>query len=561
MEKQKKGFLSLSKLIVMFTLIPPFIAGIVMIIATYAISSARLEELTKEELMGAAQGLRSYYEYDIINDNDLVDGFIEYDPEDYIDTFYAQTGVNLTLFKDNIRFMTSLRNADGTRNEGTPASDAVWAAVSKGEDYYSNDVVIGGKDYYVYYMPLTDGKKVYGMAFAGKTQENVKSTLNSIVMANVISAVILMAAFAAFAIIMARNVSEPIHSVAANLSDLASGNIATKVTATGNVLETATLIDAAKTLSNVLNESINEIRESAETLTETVSSTESKAESSAEATSQIAESMSDLSQSTLTLAESVQDISSQIVEMGSIIEDASDRASQLDGNAKNMGVANADASECIANVVKSSDKSSAAIEGISSKINETNASIGKINEMVDLISEIASQTNLLALNASIEAARAGDAGRGFAVVAEEIGKLATQSNESAEQIKSVAHEIGVQSKECVEQSAVVKQLIEEERELLATTQEKFEALDENIKSSVGEIEGITTITGQLSNIKDAVTNAISDLSAISEETSATNQEVTNTAESVSANVHEVSEHASEMASLADKLKEAVAYFK
>jgi len=511
--------------------------------------------------MGAAQGLRSYYEYDIVNDNDLVDGFIDYDPEDYIDTFYDETGIHLTLFKENIRFMTSLRNADGTRNEGTPASDAVWAAVSKGEDFYSDDVVIGDKDYYVYYMPLTDGKTVYGMAFAGKTQENVKSTLNSIVMSNIISALVLMALFAVFAFIMSRNISEPIQSVAANLSDLASGNIATKVTATGNVLETATLIDAAKTLSGVLNESITEIRESAETLTETVSITESKAENSAEATSQIADSMNDLSQSTLTLAESVQDINNQIVEMGNIIERASDRASQLDGNAKSMGTANADASECIANVVKSSDKSADAIEGISAKINETNASIGRINEMVDLISEIASQTNLLALNASIEAARAGDAGRGFAVVAEEIGKLATQSNESAEQIKYVAHEIGVQSRECVEQSAVVRELIDEERSLLETTQEKFEALDDNIKSSVEEIEDITEITGQLTNIKDAVTNAISDLSAISEETSATNQEVTSTAEDVSANVREVSEQATEMASLADKLKEAVAYFK
>ena len=561
MKKDKKSILTLSKIIVMFTLIPPLIAGIVMIIATYVISSARLEELTKEELMGAAQGLRSYYEYDIVNDNDLVDGFIDYDPEDYIDTFYDETGIHLTLFKENIRFMTSLRNADGTRNEGTPASDAVWAAVSKGEDFYSDDVVIGGKDYYVYYMPLTDGKTVYGMAFAGKTQENVKSTLNSIVMSNIISALVLMALFAVFAFIMSRNISEPIQSVAANLSDLASGNIATKVTAKGNVLETATLIDAAKTLSGVLNESITEIRESAETLTETVSITESKAENSAEATSQIADSMNDLSQSTLTLAESVQDINNQIVEMGNIIERASDRASQLDGNAKSMGTANADASECIANVVKSSDKSADAIEGISAKINETNASIGRINEMVDLISEIASQTNLLALNASIEAARAGDAGRGFAVVAEEIGKLATQSNESAEQIKYVAHEIGVQSRECVEQSAVVRELIDEERSLLETTQEKFEALDDNIKSSVEEIEDITEITGQLTNIKDAVTNAISDLSAISEETSATNQEVTSTAEDVSANVREVSEQATEMASLADKLKEAVAYFK
>ena len=39
----------------------------------------------------------------------------------------------------------------------------------------------------------------------------------------------------------------------------------------------------------------------------------------------------------------------------------------------------------------------------------------QIDEVVSLISTIASQTNLLALNATIEAARAGDAGRGFGV--------------------------------------------------------------------------------------------------------------------------------------------------
>ena len=80
---------------------------------------------------------------------------------------------------------------------------------------------------------------------------------------------------------------------------------------------------------------------------------------------------------------------------------------------------------------QSADSSGTVVRMLSTRWARIEDASKKIEQIIDVIDDIAFQTNLLALNAGIEAARAGEAGKGFAVVAQEVRELAQRSADAA----------------------------------------------------------------------------------------------------------------------------------
>lgn len=561
-KQNKKGInskgtkkLSLFSLLITLCLLPLIISIIILSSVSLYVTKGNLEQAAKDTLFVVANNLANHCKENEINAINVTEYY------DYLDSLKEQN-IEMAIILEGAPCTTSIKNENDYRiREISFKKDVLAEREQLKGGYYEENVLIEGAAYYTYCMPIEVNGEITGIAFAGQKQEYVTGAIGDIVTLFIGAATVLVVIFAVITFLFSKGLSKSLKNVGKNVNALASGDLSKQKESKSAVREMNVLLEETKLMQENLSETIGKVKEVSEELVVDVSKVTQLSESSAGKAKAITTTMEELAGSGNAMAENVQDINTQMMEIGNFVNDISGNVDQLNNSTKVILQTNDEAKISMDTIMENSRKSVEAVNGIAEQIKQTNDSIGEIDQAVELILNISQQTNLLSLNASIEAARAGEAGRGFAVVAEEIRRLSEQSAEGAEMIKNIAGTIVEKSGRSVQLAKGVHELIALEQKNMTQTQQKYEALSQEINQSVAEIESIAEKTDYLTNYKEKVIENVQSLGAISQQNAASSEQVSANIGDIIGEFQMVNNHCEKMNEMAKNLEEAVTYFR
>ncbi len=148
-----------------------------------------------------------------------------------IDKIKSDTGMDVTLFYQDTRILTTIFTAKGERFIGSAAPDVVIEEVlGKDRAQFYTNTIISGYPYFSYYMPLhnKDGS-IVGILFVGKPRSEVNTAIQHSIYPLLIADGIMMLLMAVCIFFYTRRFVAVLLNIHHFLADVSNGNLSTRL--------------------------------------------------------------------------------------------------------------------------------------------------------------------------------------------------------------------------------------------------------------------------------------------------------------------------------------------
>lgn len=482
-----------------------------------------------------------------------------------LDTMRDETGIESAVYYGDEIKITSIMDVNGRRATGNKAEKYISEQVLAGEPYYGEERH-NRKDFYVSYLPLyadEEETEIVGMIYVGvETTHDKARTLEKTRNSAILLSVIFVVGFVLVNIIVSK-MSKTMKRIDKGLGIMATGDLTVEFDEKDlkRTDEIGSIAKATQHLRDSFLKVVGDIKSSVAVVKKASENVDQMSNQSSRTVEDISHAVEEIAVGASSQADETQTAAEQIESIGHLIQDVVGEVGVLSSTSAEMGNAENNAQNIMADLVLTTSKTTEAVDQIENQTAATNESAKEIAQAVEIITSIAEQTNLLSLNASIEAARAGEVGRGFAVVASEIQKLADQSNQSAVKIQTIIDDLMVESDKTVNIMKGVRSAVAEQEAKIHETKNIFGTVRDGVQKSVVEITGISSRSAELDDRRGKVVDIIDNLSAVSEENAASTQETMASIEELTAMMNELATSANKLNELADLLEESVSVFK
>lgn len=451
-----------------------------------------------------------------------------FDGHALIDQVGAMTGETATIFQwvdaeqDFIRRTTNIIKDDGNRAVGTFLGQGgrVYAAVTAGETF-AGEAVILGKSYYTVYVPIFDpNNAVIGILYAGVEKARVNALLNAMSLNLAIAALTIFVIIAVVAMLVFRRTTNAVSRLRGTMMCLASGDIEEAIPCLDRGDELGEMAEAVE----VFKLNAEEKRRLEDEQKAAAAAAEAQRRHMLDELAQafdgrvaaVMEGVHRLAGKTQSSAEALQKLADQTSSETGQAAAASDMAAEhiqtVAGAAEELVASVHEINVQIGNASTQTGTAVDIVTSTNSTVEGLKEATTKIGDVVSLISDIAAQTNMLALNATIEAARAGDAGKGFAVVASEVKSLANQTQNATEEISAQIDQVQRVASAAVGAISKISKIVDEvsvsvgsitsaAEEQGASTEEIARSMSEagsssaEVANSVGRVRAMAADTG------------------------------------------------------------------